>query len=383
MKKDNFFRKAARWVARMFGYKAENKYARAVWYVFATSASIVTLLLAAGLIENLAFGISDMRQWRERERIENSPTYLHNYRNQYVSPYVIYHDGFPGYLYNTILGRRTATGIKWVCDSSDGDSLSVFCTNKEEPKRGYFNRYTGEVVVPAQFDKAWIFSEGVACVLDKGVLYFIDHKGHSLMDKVFPFTPCINDYCFHRGLCSMKGDNNLIGLVDKQGNWVVDPSYYEMYYDKKGFWIIRDREWNYGLLDAQGKMLLPMEYSHIYINHDESCIRAQRLDHSIQVFDFDGNIINSCDYDGIDKIRYAIDEYDECGSSNPALVKCLKYYVYVYDDYYYGLMDKKGNILTPPSYTEITAIDPDRYFCDSPRGAVILDSKGKECGKKL
>ena len=29
-------KKAARWVARMFGYKAENKFARGLWYVFAT-----------------------------------------------------------------------------------------------------------------------------------------------------------------------------------------------------------------------------------------------------------------------------------------------------------------------------------------------------------
>lgn len=40
-KKKSFIRSAARWVSRMFGYKAENKFARGVWYVFATSAAVV------------------------------------------------------------------------------------------------------------------------------------------------------------------------------------------------------------------------------------------------------------------------------------------------------------------------------------------------------
>ena len=37
-------KKAARWVAKMFGYKAENKFARCLWYVFATSAAVVALM---------------------------------------------------------------------------------------------------------------------------------------------------------------------------------------------------------------------------------------------------------------------------------------------------------------------------------------------------
>ena len=48
-KQNSFIRRAARWVARMFGYKAENKYARGVWYVFATCAAIITLYVAVVL----------------------------------------------------------------------------------------------------------------------------------------------------------------------------------------------------------------------------------------------------------------------------------------------------------------------------------------------
>ena len=157
MKKDNVFKQAARWVARMFGYKAESRFGRVMWHVFFISATIVTLVAAVELITR---GIRSVKEYRDDcryERMVNSPTYLHDYENKYVSPYVIYHDDYPnaGYLYNTTLGRRTETDIQWMYRSSDGDSLACYC---KSDKRGYFNRFTGEVVVPPQYEKAWIFS---------------------------------------------------------------------------------------------------------------------------------------------------------------------------------------------------------------------------------
>lgn len=372
-------KQAARWVARMFGYKAENKYARILWYMFATSAAVFALIFTTALVFEVVDLIKDICEDAKYERMVSSPTYLHDYCNQYVSPYVIYHDGYQGYLYNTLQGHRTVTGVQWICKSSDGDSIAVYCTN-EEHKRGYFNRFTGEEVVPAQFEKAWIFSEGVACVYDKGTLHFIDHKGKALMSKAFPYTPRIDDYCFHNGLCSMLGDNNRIGLIDKQGNWVVDPEYYQMVYDTKGFWLVQDREWNYGLLDAKGQVLLPIEYNNISIHHGDSCIFVRRLDRLNQVLDFECNIINPCNFDEVEKMEYSTDEYDEEGILKSATANCLKYETF---EGYYGLMDKDGNIITPPSYSRITAIGKDRYHCDGPNGSVILDSKGKEVGEKL
>lgn len=379
MKKDNFLKQAARWVARMFGYKAENKFGRGLWYVFATSASITALYVTIALTINIIDEVGDIRSTKKYRRMTNSPTYLHEYRNRYVSPYVIFHDGYPGYLFNTTQGHRTLTGIQWTCNSSDGDSLSVYCTS-DEHQRGYFNRFTGEVAVPAQYQKAWIFSEGVACVYDEGVLHFIDHKGQTLMGKEFPYTERIDDYCFHNGLCSMLGDGNRIGLIDKEGNWVVDPIYYEMAYDEKGFWYTRDREWNYGLLDAQGQVLLPIEYDYIDIRHEDSCIFVRHLNHLNQVLDFNCNVINPCDYAEVEIMQYNTEKYDEYGGLESAVANCRRYRT---AEGYYGLMDKNGNVITPPFYSYIDAIGSDRFHCTGANGSVILDGKGQECGEKL
>lgn len=369
---------AARWVAKMFGYKAENKFARGLWYVFATCATIVALYLTVGIITILADDISRKINSHKENRIENAPTYLHEDWNQYVSPYVVYHNCHPCYIYNTRLGRRTATDIQWICKSPDGDSLACFASTVNN-KRGYFNCFTGEVAIPAQYKKAWVFSEGMACVLDNCELHFIDHNGQPAIDKAFPYTERIDAYCFHNGLCQMLGNGNRIGLIDREGNWVVEPEYYEIAYDENGFWIVEDREWNYGLLDADGQMLLPIEYDEINIHGNDSCIFVRSLDHLCQVLDFECNIINPCNYESIEKMEYATDEYDEDGNLKSATAQCKRY---VTDGWDYGLMDKDGNIVTLPIYSSIIAIGPDRYHCTGPNGSVILDSKGNECGEK-
>ena len=53
---------------------------------------------------------------------------------------------------NTQTGEITAEKIKfdWT-SSSPNDSLGVFCT---DGKRGYYNSYTGKIVVPAQYRRA-------------------------------------------------------------------------------------------------------------------------------------------------------------------------------------------------------------------------------------
>ena len=381
-KKDGALKQAARWVAKMFGYKAESKLGRVMWRVFATSAAIAALLVAIALVINVYETTeSACKDWKYK-RVVNSPTFLHSNSNRYVSPYVVYHDGHPGYLYNTIHGRRMTTGIYWICSSSDEDSLVCFygSTEFKQLKLGYFNRFTGETVIPVQYDKAWSFSEGVACVLEKGRLHFIDHKGQNMMDKVFPYTERIDGYCFHNGLCPMLGDNDCIGLIDKQGNWVVTPEYYTMVYDTKGFWLVQDSEKYYGLLDANGQMLLPIEYDDITIHHEDSCIFVRCLDNINQVLDFECNIINPCNFDEVEKMEYSTDEYDEEGMMKSATANCLRYRT---DDMNYGLMDRNGNIITLPSYSSITAIGHDRYHCEGAYGSVILDSNGKECGEKL
>lgn len=356
----------------MFGYKADTKFGRILWYVFASSVCVIALFMAILLISNFRDEIA----WRKVEKLQNSPEYLHDYNNLFLSTDVVYHEAYNeyGYIYNKRLGRKTLTGVAWVCKSEDADNLAVFSNGK---KRGYFDRYTGELTIPPQYEKAWIFSEGLACVMLDGKLGFIDHDGNIVIDNVFEWTPYIGNYCFHNGLCTVKGDNSGLGLIDERGNWVVEPAYGFIERLSNGSWKMVDSTGRQGLLGKNGQVVLPCEYAYVGEYQGGNYIRARTFEHVDQVFDFGGNMVNPCDFICIVEIDYAINGKSGKESASP---NCLKYQS---SDGHYGLMDRKGNIITPPLYQSIEAITPDRYYCEGPAGAVVLDDRGKESGAKL
>lgn len=363
-------KQAAMWVAKLFGYKEGTTFGKIVWRVFALSASLVMFYIAViftyFMVEEVGDKIDDMKR--------NSRTYCHHFDNQYVSPYVIYHDGPEGgYLYNTLTGERTLTDIKWVCKSDDGDSLVFFVSNG---KRGYFNRFTGEVAIPVQYDKAWVFSEGVACVYKDGVITFIDHNGNQVMDKKFPYSGCINGYTFHNGLCAMLDDNELMGIINLQGEWVVKPEYYFIGRDETGFWRTENYDDEEGLINANGVELLPVGYDNIRIDTQNELIYARTLDNFDMVFNFDGEVVNACAYDGVYKLRYETKELDNDGCFKQAEANLMSYYT---SGRSYGLIDYDGNLITQPIYSDITALSANRYQCEGPLGTVILNDKGEEC----
>ena len=358
----------------MFGYKANTKFGRILWYVFATCICI--LLLDAAI--EIVWGYVNVAQRNKVAREQQRPEYCHDYWNHQLSYCIIYHEAYDdGYVYSEKLGRRTITGISWICESEDGDELVCFSNGK---RRGYFDRYTGELAIQPKYEKAWVFSEGLACVMLEGKLGFIDHEGNMVIGNTFNYSPNIGIYCFHNGLCIMKGDNSLTGLIDKQGNWYVEPIYKYVNRVAKGCWEVKDTCNRYGLLDENGQTILPCEYSDVRICYDGSCIKVVTMDHVDQVFDFEGNMINACSFYEIDDIYYTVsDKYDEC-EHGLCVNKCLKYSTI---DGYYGLMDRRGNMITLPIYTDIFAITVDRFLCKSPFGSVILDEKGNEVGEKL
>lgn len=367
-------KKAARWVARMFGYKADTKFGRILWYVFATCACVFVLYAA---IETV-WGYVDIVQSKREARLQQQPEYCHDYWNTQLSSDIIYHDAYDaGYVYNNRIGRRTLTGISWIRESEDGDDLVCYSNGD---KRGYFDRNTGELAIPPQYEKAWVFSEGLACVMLDGKLGFIDHEGNMVIDNAFEWSPYIGNYCFHNGLCLMGGHNCGIGLIDEQGNWAVEPEYEFIDRLSNGCWKTRDSVRRYGLLDPNGKTLLPCEYAEIEMDYENGCIRAITQGHVDQVFDFDGNLLNPCDFKAIEEIGHFFDGNDEVGDEMGFTPNCLMFKSY---DCHYGLMDRKGNIITPPSFSSIRAIAPDRFFCKGPYGAVVLDDKGNEVGEKL
>ena len=175
------------------------------------------------------------------------------------------------------------------------------------------------------------------------------------------------------------------GLINKKGEWVVAPIYNYVEHKSHGLWWVWDAEGNEGLLDRDGKVFLPMEFSELRFSDDDKYIYALNLNHRDQVYDIEGNLVNSCSFEDTELMEYEGDEYEysdvyETKVRKSVAAGLMRYYT---SDEHYGLIDREGNIITPPLYTYIKAIGPDRYQCDGPEGTVILDGKGRECGTKL
>lgn len=379
MKNDNTFKQAARWAARMFGYKATTRAGRIIWHVFITSATILTLILAITYLKDSIDRRHYAIECQKKDRAMNEPTYLHEQNNRYLSSCVIFHNGIPGYLFNTAEGVRTLTGIRWIC-KSPYDSLACYACDE---KRGYFNLNNGKEVISAQYDKAWVFSEGVACVMNGGEVTVINHQGNPVINKSFPYSTCIDSYCFHHGICPMLGDNHRIGLINRKGEWVVDPTYKYINYNENGFWIAWNEELKSGLLDSTGTVLLPFVFESLrFIDDGEgnSCIAVRTCDHLDQLYDLKGCLLNACSYYSVDVMEYATSVYDDYGDQRMTIASCYKYQT---SDHHYGLMDKNGNPITFPLYTNIYALTNDLFFCENAAGGVLLNSKGKECNKEF
>ena len=133
--------------------------------------------------------------------------------------------------------------------------------------RGYLNVVTGEIDIKAEYDYAWLYSEGVAAVVKDDKIGFIDKDNnvvipfqYSMYASYAPYT-----YRFYNGYCKMTDEEGRCGLIDHSGAWVIEPKYQRI---KKPVFdryrkVKLDGKW--GLLDENLKLILPIKYDHITV----------------------------------------------------------------------------------------------------------------------
>lgn len=186
------------------------------------------------------------------------------------------------------------------------------------------------------------------------------------------------DYIFSYGLCILS-KNGKYGLVNKNGDWVVEPNKWGIEYKGYGFWSIPADDGMWGLVSSDMSEILPAKYKHInvYMFH----IATLDENNVMREYDFKGNILRDDIIAGVNDLTYQrsemyYDKNDETWKLVQGVSECKAYYVMGGGyDFYYGLMSSDGRRITKPIYDRITAISRDRYLC-SPHG-VILNSRGE------
>lgn len=242
---------------------------------------------------------------------------------------------------NTETGEVTAEKIKfdWT-SSSPNDSLGVFCS---KGKRGYYNSYTGKIVVEAQYRRAWIFSEGLAAVQKNGHIGFINRKGETVIPFHFPYhgNP-LSEFVFKNGHCVVADTTGKCGVIDRGGKWLIKPL-----------------------------------YDNISIYEDHAIVSKAGI--RMQV-DYDGRVLNAFVLDAIEALTYTEQErFENREGEIEYISKTIKTGLFAYRvGGRWGLMDSNCNRLTEPLYSNIAAVDKnmfratllDRY------SEVILNSRG-------
>lgn len=229
--------------------------------------------------------------------------------------------------------------IEWFL-TSPNDSFAVYCC---DGRRGYFNERTGAIAIPAQYRRAWIFSEGVAAVQKNGEIGFIDHEGNVVIDFVYPYhgNP-LSEFIFKDGHCVVANNEGKCGVIDKQGRWLIQPQYDDVNTHKE-----------YAIVSNAG-------------------IRMQ--------VDYEGHVLNSFVLDSVEELTYYTQERFENRKGELKNITTTNHtglYAYRVGGRC-GLMDKDCNRLTEPLYRRIDAVNDNMfratlldYFSE-----VILDAKG-------
>lgn len=242
---------------------------------------------------------------------------------------------------NAATGKITIKDIKldWTQESSR-DSLAVFCSEK---KRGYYNMYTGEIAIPAQYRRAWVFAEGLAAVQKNGMIGFIDHKGNTVIDFKYPFhgNP-LSEFVFENGRCVVADSLGKCGIIDKTGAWLIKPEYDNISAYKE-----------YAIVSKAG-------------------VRMQ--------VGYDGTVMNSFVLDDISRLTYTVKErYENREGELEYIDKMIDTGLFSYRvGGRCGLMDANCHRLTEPLYKSIEAVDKNMFRATliDYYSEVILDAKG-------
>jgi hypothetical protein len=261
-------------------------------------------------------------------------------------------------VYNTSTEKYTTPRIDWVTDAASGDSLGVYAVGG---RRGYINVKNGEIIINAKtndYEKAWVFSDGLAAVMKDGKVGFINVDNELVIPFQFDYSSNRwgdTGYLFHDGYCVMTNKDGKFGLIDISGNWVVEPEYDELWNAHKTGNRIVVNDGKHGVLDSCGNVVYPAEYFCIDIWEDGFVLTK---DGRKWQEDYEGNIVNPFVIDGVNcYMKYPVSYSNENG---------VEYALSDYAEYFVnrnsGIMNRiTGRPITPALFEDVNMIS-DKLF---------------------
>ena len=215
----------------------------------------------------------------------------------------------------------------------EGDSIGIF---KKDGKFGYYHWKKKEIVIPAEYEYAQKFSEGLAGVMKEGRVGFINLKGETVIGFDYLYKEDKKEKSvFRYGYCAVPNAEGKYGVIDHTGKWVITP-----------------------------------EYEDVTVCKDYATVKVKG-DFDKQI-DYAGRVLNKYLYDEVVLLWYGYQE--DFRLDNPKPTSHCKYTI----DGRCGLIDIKGQMLTEPIYTDIVAIEKELFLAKllDGKSQVLIDAKG-------
>jgi len=141
-------------------------------------------------------------------------------------------------------------------DFSDG-----LAAVKKDGQWGFVNG-RGNLVVPIVFDDARHFSCGLAAVRKDGRWGYVDTRG----DLVVP-TQFSNACWFHNDFAPCSDGDGLWGLINKDGEWVIAPKYEKIDYLSEGLVAVKV-DGKYGYINIDDEVVIASQFDRAYAFSD-------------------------------------------------------------------------------------------------------------------
>lgn len=235
------------------------------------------------------------------------------------------------------------------------EGRAVFRVGDEAPKWGVLDRQ-GKEIVEAKYDMVNAFKGGRAVVTLNGKNGLIDADGKELVkptyEGIFRLTDKLYAYnvggTYHHGIVGGKW-----GLLDQNGKAITRAIYdrIEIGWDYPYGYIPvcklkADGGELWGMIDGEGKIVLPIEYTWISPFSDGLAIvcKGEHYDNTVRygAIDKDGKIVFEIKYDYLSAFQNGIAQYG-VHTWMPSGEQILKL----------GLINKKGKPITEPIYSAI------------------------------
>lgn len=200
-------------------------------------------------------------------------------------------------------------------------------------KYGYIST-DGKMAIPATFDNATDFSDGLAVVIhyddeNKTPKYgFINKKGELVINYQFEYA-----YNFKEGL-ALVNSGSLSGYIGKDGKFVINPQFVGASMFIGDYAPIKQGEL-WGFIDKKGKVIINPQFKSADLFYDNDIAAVVSTDGKTGFIDKDGKYVINPQFDYASRFYKDISVIKMGGK--------------------YGMIDKKGKITINPQFDDLNS----------------------------